>query len=62
MLAKGDRGWDGSLVAALIHDLGPAVQGRILLLLARREEGVEIEEQPLPRIFGHLPVHLLFYT
>ena len=25
---------------------GPAAQGRVFLLLARREEGIEIEEQP----------------
>jgi hypothetical protein len=27
-------------------------QGRVFLLLARRKEGVEVEEQPLHRVFG----------
>jgi len=32
-----------------------AAQGRIVLLPAQREEGVEIEEQPLDEIGGHMP-------
>ena len=36
----------------LHDDDGLAAQGRVFLLLARRKEGVEIEEQPLHRIFG----------
>ena len=34
----------------------------MFLLLARRKEGVEIEEQPFHRIIGRLHIHLLFYT
>jgi len=49
-IAGGDR---NSAVRQPLHDdHGPAAQGRGLLLLARRKEGVEIEEQPLNRIFG----------
>jgi hypothetical protein len=40
--------------------MGFAAQGRGLLLLARREERIEIEEQPLHGILGY--VHCLFYT
>jgi hypothetical protein len=36
----------------LHDDDGLAAHGRGLLLLARRKEGVEVEEQPLHRIFG----------
>ena len=32
--------------------IGLAAQGRVLLLLARRKEGVEIEEQPLDGVVG----------
>jgi hypothetical protein len=40
--------------------MGFAAQGRGLLLLARREERIEIEEQPLDGILHR--VHRLFYT
>jgi hypothetical protein len=33
-----------------------------LLLLARRKERIEIEEQPLDGVVGRWRVHLLFYT
>jgi hypothetical protein len=49
-VAGGDR--DGGIRRGLHHDDGPAAQGRGLLLLARRKEGVEIEEQPLHRAIG----------
>jgi hypothetical protein len=49
-VAGGDR--DGGIRERLHDDHGLAAQGRGLLLLARRKESVEIEEQPLHRIFG----------
>jgi hypothetical protein len=56
-VAGGDR--HGALRQRLHDDDGLAAQGRVFLLLARREEGVEIEEQPLD---GRLDlVHGLFY-
>jgi hypothetical protein len=59
-VARGNRA--GGVRERLHDDHGLAAQGRGLLLLARRKESVEIEEQPLHRIFGRLHVHLLFYT
>jgi hypothetical protein len=44
-VAGGDR--DGRIRERLYYDHGLAAQGRGLLLLARRKEGVEIKEQPL---------------
>jgi hypothetical protein len=44
-VAGGDG--DGRIRQRLHHDDRLALQGGIFLLLARREEGVEIEEQPL---------------
>ena len=41
-VAGGDR--DGALGRRLHNDDGPSAQGRFFLLLARREEGIEIEE------------------
>jgi hypothetical protein len=41
-VAGGDR--DGALGRRLHNDDGPSAQGRVFLLLARREEGIEIEE------------------
>lgn len=49
-VARGNR--DGEFRERLHDDDGLAAQGRGLLLLARRKEGVEIEEQPLHRMFG----------
>jgi hypothetical protein len=49
-VAGGNR--DRGIRRRLHDDDGFAAQGRGLLLLARRKEGVEIEEQPLHRIFG----------
>jgi hypothetical protein len=46
----GDR--DGGIRHGLHDDDGLPAQGRVFLLLARRKEGVEIEEQPLHRVFG----------
>ena len=42
----------GGLRQRLHDDDGLPAQGRVFLLLARRKEGVEIEEQPLHRVFG----------
>ena len=49
-VAGGNR--DGGIRERLHDDHGFAAQGIGLLLLARRKESVEIEEQPLHRIFG----------
>jgi hypothetical protein len=49
-IAGGDR--HGGFRRCLHDDHRLAAQGRGLLLLARREEGVEIEEQPLRRVVG----------
>jgi hypothetical protein len=49
-VAGGNR--HGALRQRLNDDDGLAAQGRGLLLLARREESVEIEEQPLHRVVG----------
>jgi hypothetical protein len=49
-VAGGNR--DGGFRRRLHDDDGPAAQGRVFLLLARCEEGVEIEEQPLDGIVG----------
>jgi hypothetical protein len=41
-----------------VHDDdGLAAQGRVFLLLTRRKEGAEIEEQPSNRAIGRLRVH-----
>jgi hypothetical protein len=56
-VAGGDG--DGAVRRRLHDDDGLAAQGRGLLLLARRKERIEIEEQPLDGRFGI--VHLLFY-
>jgi hypothetical protein len=48
-VAGGDR--HGGFRRRLDDDDGLAAQGRVFLLLARRKEGVEIEEQPLSRVF-----------
>lgn len=50
---------DGRIRRRLHDDDGLAAQGRGLLLLARRKEGIEIEEQPLDSRLGN--VHPLFY-
>ena len=57
-VAGGDR--DGGFRRCLHDNDRLAAQGRGLLLLARREEGVEIEEQPLNGRLAN--VHRLFYT
>ena len=57
-VAGGDG--DGAIRQRLHDDDGLAAQGRGLLLLARRKERIEIEEQPLDGRLGI--VHLLFYT
>ena len=49
-IAGGDR--DGGIRQRLDDDDRPAAQGGVFLLLARRKEGVEIEEQPLHRVLG----------
>jgi hypothetical protein len=49
-MAGGDR--DGGFRKHLHDDNRLPAQGRVFLLLARRKEGVEIEEQPLHRILG----------
>ena len=51
---------DGAIRRRLHDDDGLAAQGRGLLLLARRKERIEIEEQPLDGRLGI--VHRLFYT
>jgi hypothetical protein len=43
---------DGGIRRNLHDDDRLVAQGRVFLLLARRKEGVEIEEQPLHRILG----------
>ena len=57
-VAGGDR--DGGIRQRLDDDDGLAAQRRVFLLFARREEGVEIEEQPLDRIIRRRYVHRLF--
>ena len=49
-IAGGDRA--GGIRRRLHDDDRLAAQGRVFLLFARREEGVEVEEQPLHRIIG----------
>jgi hypothetical protein len=49
-VAGGDRA--GGIRRRLHDDDRLAAQGRIFLLLARREKGVEIEEQPLDGVVG----------
>jgi hypothetical protein len=49
-VAGGDR--HRGIRERLHDDHGLAAQGRGFLLLARRKESVEIEEQPLHRVFG----------
>jgi hypothetical protein len=50
LVAGGDR---ASRAGQRLHDDDRlAAQGRIVLLFARREEGVEIEEQPLDGVVG----------
>jgi hypothetical protein len=49
-VAGGDR--HGAIRQRLHDDDRLAAQRRVFLLFARRKEGVEIEEQPLNRIFG----------
>jgi hypothetical protein len=46
------RNGTGGVRERLHDDDGLAAQRRIFLLLARRKEGVEIEEQPLDVVFG----------
>ena len=43
---------DGGIRRCLHDDDRLPAQGRVFLLLARRKEGVEIEEQPLDRVVG----------
>lgn len=57
-VAGGNR--DGAVGRRLHDDDGLAAQGRGLLLLARRKEGIEVKEQPLDGRLGI--VHCLFYT
>jgi hypothetical protein len=59
-VARRDR--HGGICQSLHDDDRPPAQGWVFLLLARRKEGVEIEEQPLHRILDRLHVHLLSYT
>jgi len=59
-VAGGDS--DGGIRERLDDDHGLAAQGRGLLLLARRKERIEIEEQPLDGVVGRWRVHFLFYT
>jgi hypothetical protein len=49
-VARGDR--DGGFGGRLRDDNRLAGQGRGLLLLARRKEGVEVEKQPFHRVLG----------
>jgi hypothetical protein len=49
-VAGGDR--HGGIRRRLHDDDGLAAQRRVFLLFARRKKGVEIEKQPLDRIFG----------
>ena len=49
-VAGGDRA--GRAGQRLHDDDRLAAQGRIILLLARRKEGVEVEEQPLDGLIG----------
>ena len=49
-VAGGDR--HGGIRRRLHDDNRLPAQGRVLLLLARRKEGVKVEEQPLHRVFG----------
>ena len=57
-VAGGDR--HGGIRQRLDDDDGLPAQARVFLLLARREEGVEVEEQLLHRSVGDLYVHYLF--
>jgi hypothetical protein len=50
LVAGGDRA--GRVRLRLHDDDRLPAQGRIVLLFARREDGVEIEEQPLDGVFG----------
>ena len=49
-VAGGDG--DGGIRQRLHDNDRLAAQGRVFLLLVRREEGVEVQEQPLNRVFG----------
>jgi hypothetical protein len=60
LVAGSDR--TGGIRRRLHDDDRLPAQGRIVLLLARREESVEVEEQPLDEGIGCRNVHILFWA